>query len=438
MGTIDFGALFVALPAMSRLFEKPPETVLLVVLIYTLTTAGFMLTAGRIGDTMGRERVFIMGLVIFTLGLTLNSMANGLWDLVCYRIVQGIGGAMLVGNSNAIVVSVFPDKEIGKVLGFLESIVGLGLMIGPVLGGVLVASMGWEAIFYLRIPLGLFAIGLAWFVFRSADRNFKSTGIDFMGAITLFIGLVSFIIIVNQGYRLGWVSPYILVLVGISAISIGLFLLIESRVSDPVVDLKLFRIPAFASYSSVLLTYFIPFGAIAFLLPFYLVDGLKYSELIAGLFLTVIPMLMFVFSPVTGIISDKVGSWPLTLSGMIFQLAGYLWMSRLGELSSPLAIVVGLIILGIGAGLFLTPTYRAVMRSTPNDRLGTASALIATTRTMGFSLGQAMTATIFAFRRDFHQSLALGFQDSILSLVAVTLVGLIIVACFARNRNKQI
>lgn len=437
MGAIDFGGLFVALPAMTRLFDKPPETVLWVVLIYTLVFAGSMLTAGRIGDTMGRERVYIIGLIVFTLGLALNSTANGLWQLVSYRIIQGIGGAMLVSNSNAIVVSVFPEKDIGKALGFLESIVGIGLMVGPVIGGLLLTSLGWESIFYIRIPLGLFAIGLAWFVFKSSGMVSKNERIDIAGALTLFIGLASLIVIINQGHKAGWLSPIILILSSVSIVSICLFFIVELKVENPIVDLKLFRIPSFASYNSVLLAYFMPFGAIAFLMPFYLVDGLNYTELAAGLFLTVVPILMFVLSPATGIISDRLGSWSMTFAGMAFQLAGYLWMSKLGDDVSVYTIISVLIILGIGAGLFLTPTYRAVMGSTPSDRLGTASALIATNRTVGMTAGQAITATVFALRRDFHQSLTLGFQDSVLVLVAITLVGFIVIALVPISKRRQ-
>lgn len=447
MGTMDVSSLIVALPTFGKLFSAPPELVIWLILAYSLTFTGFMLTAGRIADVVGRKRVYTAGFVVFTLGLALSSMAEGLWSLVACRVFQAIGGAMLVSNSNAIIASAFPDQERGKALGLLESVVGAGLMTGPVIGGFLLDLVDWRAIFYARVPIGVLGFVLAWTVLQEPARRGPAPRFDFGGALTLFGGLVCLMLAINQGHRIGWGSPVILTLFGGAALFLVLFFVIEARVPEPVIDLGLFRNRTYAAYNSVLVTYFTPSSCIPFLLPFYAVQGLGYTSSGAGLFLTVIPILMFALSPFTGTLSDRVGSWSMTSSGLALQVAGFFLIGRLGGDASALQIVVALGISGLGAGLFLTPTYSAVMGATPPERLGTSSALIATLRSIGMSVGQASAATIFAVRSEFHetvlaggrdraerlrQGLILGFQDTVFALAMIAVAGLVIAFVFAR------
>lgn len=448
LSTMDASGLNVALPALGRIFRASPETVLWVVLAHGLSYTGFTLIAGRMADLAGRKRVYTAGLLIFTLGLALCSTAQAFWQLVAYRVLQGVGGAMLVSNSNAIITGTFPNGERGKALGLLESVVGVGLMSGPVVAGVLLDVLDWRAIFYVRIPLALIGIVLAWSVLRETVRTGARPRFDVWGASLLLAGLICLMLAINQGPRAGWQSSWILGLTGAAVGSLALFLLVQARAREPVVDLALFRNRTFSAYTAGLLTFFIPLGAVLFLLPFDLMHGLGFTASRAGLFLTVVPLLMFILSPATGILSDWIGSRRVTTAGLTCTLGGLILLSRLGTSASAFQAVMGLGVLGVGAGLFLTPSYSAVLRATPPDRLGTASALIATLRNVGLSLGQASAATLFAMRQAAHEAslpssleslertrvgLMLGFQDTMLVLAAVAAAGLIIVLAFGRR-----
>ena len=421
LGTFDLSGLNVALPTFARLFRVTPETALWVVLAYILTYTGCALTAGRAADMVGRKRVYTLGLFIVTLGLVLSSMAQELWQLIGCRVVQGMGAAMLVSNSNALLTDAFPAKERGKAIGLLESVVGAGLMVGPVVSGMLLDFLDWRAIFYVRIPVALAATLLAWSVLRETAREGPRPRFDFPGSLTL---------------------------IGGSAGLLGGFLFVEARARQPVVDLALFGDRVFSAYNAVLLTYFIPFGGIFFLFPFYLMHGLGYSASTAGLFLTVAPLFLFLLSPAAGTLSDRIGSWRITIAGLAFTLLGFFLLSRLGGDASALHAVTGLGLLGFGAGLLLTPAYSAVLGATPPARLGTSSALIATLRNIGLSLGQASSATILAIRRTAHEAalpgtiddldrarlgLVLGFQDAVLVSTAIVAAGLFIALAFGRQ-----
>ena len=450
--TMDMSGLVVALPTLGSIFAEPPETVLWVILAYTLTFTSFMLTAGRIADVVGRKQVFTLGFVIFTLGLVLNSMAQGLWQLVAFRVVQAVGGAMLASNTNAILTTAFPEHERGKALGLAESVVGAGLMLGPVIAGTLLDLLDWRAIFYVRVPVGILGVALAWSILREPARSGQRPRFDPWGALTLSIGLLCLMAAINQGHRIGWTSPAILGLAAAALVLLALFLIVETKVPEPAVDLRLFKNRTFSVYNAILVTFFIPSSSMPFLLPFYLIQGLGAPSAVAGLFLTVIPLLMFILSPGTGTLSDRIGPWVMTTSGLAFQVAGYFLVSRIGEGFSVLQTLLGLGVLGIGAGLFLTPVYSAVMGATPPDRMGLSSALIATLRGIGTTTGQAVAATSLAMRREFHESalpagldnlqrvrqgLALGFRDTILILATVAVLGFLIALTLARPRGGQ-
>ncbi|HLC30485.1 MAG TPA: MFS transporter, partial [Dehalococcoidia bacterium] len=293
---------------------------------------------------------------------------------------------------------------------------------------------------------------LAWFILREPAQSGQRPRFDPWGALTLSSGLLCLMAAINQGHRIGWTSPAILGLAAAALVLLGLFLIVETKVPEPAVDLRLFKNRTFSVYNAILVTFFIPSSSMPFLLPFYLIQSLGAPSAVAGLFLTVIPLLMFILSPGTGTLSDRIGPWVMTTSGLAFQVAGYFLVSRIGEGFSVLQTLLGLGVLGIGAGLFLTPVYSAVMGATPPDRMGLSSALIATLRGIGTTTGQAVAATSLAMRREFHESalpagldnlqrvrqgLALGFRDTILILATVAVLGFLIALTLARPRGGQ-
>ncbi len=434
MSTLDSSIVNIAMPTLAQAFGVSPSTILWVTLVFILTITGLMLPLGRIADMLGRRRVFNLGLIIFTLGLGLCSLAQSLEQLLGARVVQAIGGAMVTANANAIVTAVFPSDERGRALGLLEAIVGIGLMSGPALGGVLLEMWDWRSIFWLRLPVGVGATAMA-FALLPRDRGEGERGhFDLVGAITLFGGLVFTLLAANQGPAQGWGSPFVMGF-GLGGLALLVtFFLVEARTSHPVLDFSLFQNRAFSLLNLTLLANFIASMGASFLMPFLLIEGIGLGKSTSGLILTTVPVMMLVLSPVSGLLADRLGSRQLSLGGQGLVASGLFLLSRLNGSALPLDVVGRLIVQGTGAGLFLTPAYSGVMGSVPRARLGTASALIATVRSVGQSAGLTLAGTLLAARRAYHvqalglalageelarQGLVGGIQDALLAEAAI-------------------
>lgn len=205
MATMDFSIVNVALPTLSREFDRSPDTVVWATLISSLVVTGLTLTAGRVGDLYGRKRVYITGWVIFTIGMAVASFAQTIEQLVAYRFLQAIGVSLAMANGNAIVTEAFPPEERGQALGTTGSVVGAGLMSGPIIGGLLLGLFGWQSIFYLRVPIGIIAMTLAFLFIRPSEPlpAGVSRKLDIPGAVALFAALSSALLAVNRGQSWG-------------------------------------------------------------------------------------------------------------------------------------------------------------------------------------------------------------------------------------------
>ncbi|MFW6056664.1 MAG: MFS transporter, partial [Chloroflexota bacterium] len=207
--TLDEGAVRIVLPELGTDFGARPDDVVWVWLIYMLMGAGLVLTFGRLGDALGRKRIYAVGLALFTVGLTLSSIATSLTQLVGVRALQATGMAMTVAMSNAIVTASFPVEERGRALGIMGTVVSIGLLTGPATGGTLLDWMGWRAVFYARIPVGLLALALT-LLLRSEPPERKHRAFDLAGSGTLFAGLASVLVAINRGQSSGWTSPFVI------------------------------------------------------------------------------------------------------------------------------------------------------------------------------------------------------------------------------------
>src|SRR5688572_6318641 len=242
MATMDFSIVNVALPTLSREFDQPADVVVWATLASSLAVTGLTLTAGRAGDLFGRKRVYITGWVIFTIGMAIASLAQSIEQLIALRLFQAVGVSLALANGNAIVTSAFPDNERGKALGITGGVVGAGLMSGPILGGFILHFFDWPALFYLRVPIGLIAMTMAFLLIRETDRApAGARRFDIPGAIAIFFSLSSALLAVNRGRELGWSSPAVLGLFAISAVALFFVVRIESRVESPVLSLDLFK-----------------------------------------------------------------------------------------------------------------------------------------------------------------------------------------------------
>lgn len=434
MGTMDSSIVTISLPTLTKVFHTDTSTVLWVTLAAQLTVIGILVTVGRVGDMLGRKRVYTLGLGIYTCGLALCSLAQGIVPLILFRVLQGLGSAMSLALGNAILVGAFPSRERGKALGILEAVVGTGLMTGPALGGFILEFLGWRAIFYLRIPLGLLGCALALVVLKEQAPGEPQGRLDLRGAAALFVGLSTLILGINQGPARGWGSPLVLGLEATAAVCLAAFLLIEKRAPHPVVDLGLFRSRPFAVANAGMVLYATGTVSVSFLVPFYLIHALGVSPAKAGLTLITVPLVMLVLSPGTGWLSDRIGARPLMTAGLACQCLGLFLLSQLTLESSVTQVVLFLGVGGLGSGLFWTPTYAFIMGAAPLHQLGAVSALIPTLRNIGHATGLAVAGAVFAAQQAAHlpeaasglpsAAVVAGFQGALLAMAGLALLAL--------------
>ena len=449
MATLDGSIVNITYPRLTEVFKVEPSIILWVNVVYLLVGVSLMLALGKAGDIFGRKRIYILGFAIFTAGLIFCSVSQNIIQLILARAVQGIGAAMMMALSAAIVTAVFPDKERGKAMGIMGAVVAAGLLTGPVIGGFLLDSLDWRAVFYVRIPIGIIGIITARIFLREQIESTTGFKFDIWGTLTLFGGLSCLLLFFNLGGRLGFLSPLVLILVSITLILLVLFIVFEKKAAQPTVDLGLFRNRLFAGGNISLGIMFLATSGVIFLMPFYLIDGLGHSASEAGLLFAVIPVASLLIAPVSGWLSDKTGAMPLCTAGFALVCLALFLLRGLGIESTDSQIISRLVILGLGIGMFGSPNTSSIMGSVPRDKLSTASAMIATVRQIGMSSGIAIVGTIFTSRQFYHSSrliqsnleqplldklsLIYGFQDTI--LIAAISCGTGILASLARGRR---
>ncbi|MFC2059037.1 DHA2 family efflux MFS transporter permease subunit, partial [Chloroflexota bacterium] len=372
------------------------EVVLWVALVYPLLGGSLLLTWGRLGDIAGRERIFTLGFPVTTIGLVLCAVAPNIVTLIIFRMIQVTGLSLLVSLAPAIASAALPVGERGKALGIYFAIFGAGSLIGPLLGGFLIDHLSWQAIFYFQLPVTVIGLVLAFSLLRRQPPAVAERGFDIRGAVILLVGLSSLILAVNQGRMMGWLSPFVLGLGVAALVLFSLFLVVERRTAQPLLDLRLFKNRVFASATSASFLIFISMFIFMLVMPFYLMEGAGYSATTAGMVAMIyagVPPLMF---PLSGWLGDKLGPALLCPLGLVIGSVGLFLVSGLGADSSTADIVYRITVWSFGWGLFLIPNSSAIIGSVPQDRLGSASAMMTTARQIGMALGSALGMTLFA------------------------------------------
>lgn len=395
LATIDGSIVNISLPTLVRELQTDFATVQWVILAYLLTLAVLLLTVGRVADMIGKKQIYTLGFVIFTIGSFLCGLAANVYLLILFRVVQAVGATMILALGVAIVTESFPNTERGMALGFIGTVVSVGIVIGPTLGGIIIDSLSWHWIFFVNIPVGFLGI-LMVIRFVPAIKPGGKQRFDFQGAVTLFISLLAFLFALTVGQNLGFTDYRTITLFVIWAIFLGAFIVIEKRVFQPMIDLTLFRNSLF---SINLITGFVTFVAIAgmfILLPFYLENILGYSTRQVGLLIAVVPISMGVIAPISGSLSDKFGTRIISFIGLFFLLLGYASLTSLTDHSSTLTLLLLMLPVGIGMGIFQSPNNSAIMGAAPPDKLGVVSGMLALTRTLGQSTGIAIIGAIWA------------------------------------------
>lgn len=392
---MDVSIVNIALPTLVDEFETTTDAVIWVVLVFVLLGTGLSLPFGRLGDIYGRRRLYVGGNLIVALGLLACGVAPSLIALVAARGLQAIGNAMVVSNGNAIVTAAFPEKQRGQALGIIGGTVGIGLATGPVLGGILVELLDWRAIFLIRLPLSLAVTMLLWRVLKETSTEGRERGLDVLGSVALFGSLASLALAVNRGDAWGWSDPGIIALFILGLVLAPTFIAIERRAESPVLALDLLRVRAFSSSVGTAILFFWGFGATLVLMPFYLVSARGFSTLEAGLILAAQPLTLFIFAPLTGRLTDRIGPRMLIPLGLASTSLGIALLALVGPNTQIPDLAARLSLVGFGMALFQSPNNSTIMGSVPAGRLGTASAAIVTARRIGQATGIAVAGAVF-------------------------------------------
>ncbi|MCW3975330.1 MAG: MFS transporter [Candidatus Bathyarchaeota archaeon] len=387
-------AVNVALPSISIEFEIDAILLSWVATSYLLSSAIFLVPFGRLADIYGRKRIFLYGILIHTASSYLTAISTSPMILIFFRIIQGIGVAMIFGTSLAILTSIFPVGERGKALGITIAAVYFGLSTGPFLGGFLTQNLGWRSIFLMNVPLGLFVIILIFWKLKGEWAEAKGESFDIVGSIIFGLTLAT----VMYGFSL---LPEIkgTLLILISGVGLYSFVKWEVYVRNPILNLNLFRNNILFTFSNLaaLINYSATF-AVAFLLSLYLqyIKGLSPQN--AGIILISQPIVQAIFSPLAGRLSDKIEPRLVASIGMSITVVGLILLSFIAEKTSLTFIVMCLIILGFSFALFSSPNANAIMSSIEKKFYGVASATLGTMRLIGqmFSMGIAMI--VFALK----------------------------------------
>ncbi|HOO54418.1 MAG TPA: MFS transporter [Methanothrix sp.] len=399
MGSLDVTIVNISLPTISRYFDVGTGMVSWIVLAYLLVMSSFLLAFGKIGDLKGFKRVFLAGFAVFVAGSFLCAVAPSIKLLIAFRMLQALGAAMLTAIGPAMVTVFLPQEVRGKALGIVATFASLGIAMGPPIGGLLTSFLSWRWIFFINIPVGIVAILIGRLVLPEAGpRPGQKARFDLLGAALVFLTLFGLIFGMNMGQELGWTSPPITGSIIGSLVLAAVFIFRESRFSEPLVDLKLFRNGSFTSANGAVLLVMLVYGGAVFLFPFYLelVKGLGTD--VAGLILMVPSVATMIVAPRAGALSDKIGSRKICVVATILCVAGFYLLSFLDAESSRAFIFVTLVILGLSLGMFLPPNSNLVMAQSPAEKCGIASSLMMTARNVGTVIGIAVFEMVFAAR----------------------------------------
>lgn len=397
MAVIDGSIVNIALPTIEKDFNAPFSTVQWVVLAYMLTLTTLLLTVGRLGDMFSKKKIYLAGYAIFTIGSLLCGLSPSIGFLIAARVVQALGSVMLMALGTAIITEAFPPSERGMALGLSGLIVSMGGISGPSLGGLLLSVSSWHLIFFVNLPIGLIGI-LIGHRFIPIDVPPGGQRFDLPGAFSLFASLFSLLFGLTIGQNRGFTTIAPLALFASCLVFLVIFINIERRSTHPMIDLSMFSNKLF---SVNLITGFITFicsAGLVLLMPFYLQNVLKFSPGLAGLMLITVPISMGILAPISGSLSDRLGSRPLTVAGLVVLSLGYLGATTLTETTSTLGYVLRFLPIGAGMGLFQSPNNSAIMGAAPRGRLGVASGLLSITRTLGQTSGIAIMGALWASR----------------------------------------
>jgi EmrB/QacA subfamily drug resistance transporter len=398
MGPLDGSIVAVALPKMGADLKLSFTASIWVQAVYLLVMAVLLIPLGRLADRRGRVHFYLGGVALFTLGSLLSGLSTTVVWLIASRALQGVGAALLVATSTAIVTAVFPPQERGRALGINVMAVYLGLTVGPPLGGFLTDNFGWRSIFFVNIPIGV-AVAICGYLLlpRHERGDERAAGSDPLGTGLWAAALICLLVPVTFASEWGWSSPRTLGLLVVAAVALTVFVAVELRQRAPLLNLDLvLHNRLFAAANAAALLNYMALGAITILTADYLEIVQHHSAGLTGWLMLAQPVMMAALSPFAGRLSDRVGSRLLSSGGMVIVAAGMVLLATVPTASGLLRVMGSLAVVGLGMAAFSAPNTSAIMGSVERHQLGLAGAFVGTMRVTGQSLSVAVLGGIAA------------------------------------------
>jgi EmrB/QacA subfamily drug resistance transporter len=437
---LDNTVVNVALPSIQRELGIGLSELEWIVTGYALSFAALMLTGGKVADMVGRRRIFVLGIVVFTVASFLCGIAESSEVLIGARVLQGVGAALMNPATLSIISATFPPRQRGTAIGIWAGVSALALAIGPLVGGLLTEHVGWEWIFFVNVPVGILGIAASYlFIDESKDTSLEQR-LDLPGLLTSGIGLFALTYGLIEANAYGWTSPRILAAFAVAAVGLVSFVLLERHQRLPMLDLSLFRSGTFAGANLViLLVAFAMFGIFLFV-SLYMQNILGYSAVQAGAAFLPMTILIILIAPIAGKTTDRVGSRWLMTAGMTLIAVQLFYFSTLGVGAKYWDLLPALLIGGIGMALTMTPSAAAAVRSVPVDKSGVGSAVLNSFRQVGGSIGIAVMGAIVAHEvggRRSPEAFVDGFQRALEVAGVIAVVGAVVAAVLVRSHAGQ-
>jgi EmrB/QacA subfamily drug resistance transporter len=393
---LDNTVVNVALPSIQKDLGMSPSELEWVFNAYALTFGVLLLTGGKLADLLGRRSIFIAGLVIFTGASLWCGLAGGATSLIAARTVQGIGAALMNPATLSIITATFPPRQRGTAIGIWAGVSALALAIGPLVGGLLTQDLSWSWIFFINIPVGVGGVLAARIFIDETRDTSRDRRLDLPGLISSAVGLFALTYGLIETNDHAWGSTRVLTLFAVAIVSLGVFVLLELRQRIPMLDLSLFRDPAFSGANTVMFLVGLAMFGIFFYNSLFLQRVLNYGAIKTGATFLPMTVLIILVAPAAGKISDRIGPRWLMGAGMTLLAGSLLLFATLDAASSWWDIVPGLLVGGLGMAITMAPTTAAAMFSVPVDKAGVGSAVINSMRQVGGSLGIAIMGTLIA------------------------------------------
>jgi EmrB/QacA subfamily drug resistance transporter len=393
---LDNTVVNVALPSIERDLHITISQLEWIVTSYALVFAALLITGGKLADLLGRRKIFVVGLAVFTLSSLACGMAPNAGFLIGARAVQGVGAALMNPATLSIITATFPPRQRGQAIGIWAGVSALALAIGPLAGGLIVDNIGWNWIFFINVPVGVLGIVVAQFFITESRDTSHEQSVDFPGLVTSAGALFALSYALIEGNQRGWSSAEILGLFAAAAVLLVAFLMLESRQRLPMLDLSLFKNSSFVGANVVALLVSLGMFGVFFFISLYVQNILGYSPTRSGAIFLPMTILIILIAPIAGKLSDRIGGRWLMGGGMTLLGISLLFYQRLGLHSTFWTLLPSLVLGGIGMALTMSPMTSVAMGSVPVDKAGVGSGVLNSFRQMGGSLGIALMGAILA------------------------------------------